>query len=273
MPVTFRERWQAAIARAGAPICIGLDPDPNLLPPHLPGGAAGLRVFLSSIVPATRDLVAAFKPNLAFFEAYGANGIEILESLRNLIGPDALLIADAKRGDVLHTNEAYARSLFGRIQADAVTVQPYLGGEPLLPFCREASRGMFVLCATSNPGAAAVQNLQTASGPLYLEIARQAALWSPHPNVGLVLGSTKPEAVESVVSTIHDLPLLLPGGGAQGGDTQKIHALLKKHGASGVFTFSRSVIYASKEKDFAEAARAEVLRLRDMFGDRYLAIG
>lgn len=265
MPVTFLERWQAAISRAGAPICVGLDPDPSLIPPHLGTSATGLRLFVSRIIEATLDAVAAYKPNLAFFEAYGPDGIALLESLRDIIGPDVLLIADAKRGDVLHTNEAYARSLFGRVRADAVTVQPYLGGEPLLPFCREASRGMFVLCATSNPGAEAVQNIRTENGPLYLEIARQAATWSPHPNVGLVLGTTKPEAVERVVKIVPELPLLLPGGGAQGGDTQKIHAILKTHGASGLFTFSRSVIYASKEKDFADAARAEVLRLKQLF--------
>jgi orotidine-5'-phosphate decarboxylase len=265
MPVTFLERWHGAISRARAPLCVGLDPDPKLLPPHLASDAAGLRIFFSSIIEATRDVVAAYKPNLAFFEAYGPDGMVVLEELRNIIGPDVLLIADAKRGDVLHTNEAYARALFGRMKADAVTVQPYLGGEPLQPFCREASRGMFVLCATSNPGAGAVQNLQTERGPLYLEIARQAALWSPYSNVGLVVGSTKPEAVESVVRTVNTLPLLLPGGGAQGGDTQKINAILQQHNASGLFTFSRSVIYASKDKDFAEAARAEVLKLRQIF--------
>jgi orotidine-5'-phosphate decarboxylase len=267
MPVTFLERWHAAISRAGGPLCVGLDPDPNLLPPHLGSDAAGLAGFFSAIIESTRDIVAAYKPNLAFFEAYGPGGIAVLESLRNIIGPDVLLIADAKRGDVLHTNEAYARSLLGRMQADAVTVQPYLGGEPLLPFCRDASRGMFVLCATSNPGAGAVQNLDTGHGPLYLEIARQATTWSPHRNVGLVLGTTKPEAVETVVKTVPDLPLLLPGGGAQGGDTAKIHTILKRHGASGMFTFSRSVIYASKEKDFAEAARTEVIRLKGMFAE------
>ncbi|HEY3295112.1 MAG TPA: orotidine-5'-phosphate decarboxylase [bacterium] len=265
MPNTFLERWHTAISRARAPICVGLDPDPSLLPPHLAADAAGLGIFLSRIVEATRDAVAAYKPNLAFFEAYGPEGLAVLESLRNIMGPDVLLIADAKRGDVLHTNEAYARALFGRLKADAVTVQPYLGGEPLQPFCREASRGMFVLCATSNPGAGAVQNLPTEHGPLYLEIARQAATWSLHPNVGLVVGSTKPEAVEQVVHTVRDLPLLLPGGGAQGGETLRVHQVLNKAGATGLFTFSRSVIYASKLDDFADAARTEVLRLQRMF--------
>jgi orotidine-5'-phosphate decarboxylase len=262
---SFREKWSAAIARAGAPLCVGLDPDPGNLPVSLGNGHRALEHFVLKIIESTRDLVAAYKPNTAFFEAYGPDGIIVLENLRDFIGPDVLLIADAKRGDVAHTNEAYARSLFGRISADAVTVQPYLGGEPLAPFCGDPSRAMFVLCATSNPGAEAVQGLETGRGPLYLEIARQARTWSSYPNVGLVLGTTRPDAVEAVVNAASDLPLLLPGGGAQGGDTHRVMATLKEVNATGLFTFSRSVIYASKEKDFAEAARAEVLRLRKLF--------
>jgi orotidine-5'-phosphate decarboxylase len=262
MPEPFRARLQSAIARAGAPLCVGLDPDPKLLPPHLGVGIAAVREFLDQIIHVTRDSVAAYKPNTAFFEAYGAEGIALLESLRDRIGASSLLIMDAKRGDVEHTNAAYAQALLGRMQADAVTVQPYLGGTPLAPFCADPQRGMFVLCATSNPGAEEVQWLQTPRGPLFLEIARLARSWSAHPNVGLVLGTTKPEAVEAVVEVAPDLPYLLPGGGAQGGDTARIAEILRQHGATGLFTFSRSVLYASQGRDFADAARAEMLRLR-----------
>ncbi len=261
MPEPFLVRLKAAIAHAGAPLCVGLDPDPRLLPPHLGQSAAAVHDFLVAIIQATRDRVAAYKPNTAFFEAYGPEGIAILESLRQQIGPDTLYFVDAKRGDVAHTNEAYARAIFGRMQADAVTVQPYMGGAPLAPFCADPRRGMFVLCATSNPGAEEVQGLETPDGPLFMKIARLAPSWSAHPNVGLVLGTTKPEALEAVAAAAPDLPYLLPGGGAQGGDTARVMEILRRHNATGLFTFSRSVLYATSGPDYAEAARAEVDRL------------
>jgi orotidine-5'-phosphate decarboxylase len=259
MPGCFRDRWFECISRAGAPLCVGLDPDPALLP-----AGVGVRAFLAGIIEATRDIVAAYKPNLAFFEAYGGEGWELLESLRKVAGGRVLLIADGKRGDIEHTNEAYSRAVFGRVQADAVTVQPYLGGQSLEPFFRDPVRGVFVLCATSNPGAEEIQELDVAGEPLYLHIARQARSWSPHPNVGLVMGTTKPDALAKVLKVAHDLPLLLPGGGAQGGNTQVVSSLLKSANASGLFTFSRSVIYASSGRDFAEAARKECLRLKSL---------
>ncbi|MBU0508723.1 orotidine-5'-phosphate decarboxylase [bacterium] len=258
----FAERLRTAIKRAGSPLCVGLDPDPQRIPSHLGEGIAACRSFVKRIIESTHDLVAAFKANTAFFEAYGPDGVALLEEMKGCIGENALLIVDAKRGDVAHTNEAYARVFFGRMRADAVTVQPYLGGEPLEPFLRDPARGAFVLCATSNPGAAEVQNLATERGPLYLEIARHVRTWSEHANIGLVLATTQPEAIKSVLEVAPELPLLLPGGGAQGGRTREVLALLKRKQALGLFTFSRSVIYASSGKDFAEAARRECERLK-----------
>ncbi len=258
----FAQRLQAAIARAGSPLCVGLDPDLARIPRHLGDGAEACRRFVREIIEATRGQVAAFKPNAAFFESYGSEGVAILEELRDWIGPDVLLIVDAKRGDVLHTNEAYAQAIFGRMRADAVTVQPYLGGEPLTPFCRNPEHGMFVLCVTSNPGAAEVQNLETNGKPLFREVARLAATWSEHNNVGLVVGTTKPEALDTVLDVAPHLPLLLPGGGAQGGNTRSVLERLRRENAVGLFTFSRSVIYASAGEDFAHAARTECERLR-----------
>lgn len=260
--LSFSTRLHTAIERAGSPLCVGLDPDPENIPSHLGTGVEACRRFLGSIIEATRDLTAAFKANTAFFEAYGPNGIALLEELKGWIGEEVLFIADAKRGDVAHTNEAYATAIFSRMRADAVTVQPYLGGEPLEPFLRDPARGAFVLCATSNPGAEEIQGLKTEHGPLYLEITRRARAWSRHANVGLVLGTTKPKAVESVLEIAADLPLLLPGGGAQGGSTAQVVSLLKQRQATGLFTFSRSVIYASSGKDFADAARRECERLK-----------
>jgi orotidine-5'-phosphate decarboxylase len=267
---TFLERWQAAIDRVHAPLCVGLDPDPAQMPLHLGGDITGCRRFLFRIIEAVRDEVAAFKPNLAFFEAYGHEGVALLEELRDCMGPHVLLIADAKRGDVLHTNAAYARAIFDRMGADAVTVQPYLGGEPLEPFFHDPAHGVFVLCATSNPGAAEIQKLPTANGPLYLEVARRARSWSPHPNVGLVLGTTKPDAVQAVAEIAPDLPYLMPGGGAQGGDTDAIRKILAKAGATGLFTYSRSIIYASRDEHFDELALQEVRRLRASLATEFI---
>ena len=259
----FLERFNWAVQRAGFPICVGLDPDPELIPPHLGKGAQALLPFLSAVIESTRHLVAAYKPNTAFFEAYGTEGWAALEKVRDLIGPEPLLIADAKRGDIEHTNAAYAHAMFEHVRADAVTVQPYLGGGPLEPFVRNPSRGAFVLCVTSNPGAELVQNLPVGGRPLHLEIARQARSWSEHPNIGLVVGSTKPQALEAVLHVAADLPMLIPGGGSQGGQTARVIQLLREHNATGLLNFSRSILYASAGSDFAEAARHEVLRLRE----------
>jgi orotidine 5'-phosphate decarboxylase subfamily 2 len=174
-----------------------------------------------------------------------------------------LWIVDAKRGDIEHTNEAYARALFDVLKADAITVSAYAGGRALEPFYRDPSHGVFVLCATSNFGAETVQEFGTIEHPLYLEIARQARTWSPHNNIGLVMGTTKPIALENVLKVAPDLPLLLPGGGSQGGGTNRVRQLLLQYKAfGGLFNFSRSVLYKSSGKDFADAAREEVMNLR-----------
>jgi orotidine-5'-phosphate decarboxylase len=259
----FLERFSWAIQRVGFPLCIGLDPAPEKLPPHLGPGGHALLPFLTDIVESTRHLVAAYKPNTAFFEAYGPEGWAVLEQLRDIIGPEPLLIVDGKRGDIEHTNAAYAHALFERVRADAVTVQPYLGGGPLEPFVRHPGRGVFVLCVTSNSGAELVQNLPVGGRPLHLEIAHQARSWSEHANVGLVVGSTKPQALDAVLHVAADLPMLIPGGGAQGGESSRVMELLREHNASGLLNFSRSVLYASDGTDFADAARHEVLRLRE----------
>ena len=219
--------------------------------------------FLTSIIESTRDLVAAFKPNTAYFEAYGHEGWALLEKLRDRAGQNVLWIVDAKRGDIEHTNEAYARALFGILKADAITVQPYVGGAALEPFYRDPARGVFVLCATSNAGAQSVQEFGAFDHPLYLEIAQQATIWSPHDNIGLVMGTTKPSALEDVLRVAPDLPLLLPGGGTQGGGTTRVRQLMRQYKAfGGLFNFSRSVLYKSSGTDFAEAARREVEALR-----------
>lgn len=261
----FREKLGTALVRAGVPVCVGLDPDPTKIPPHLGGGVTAAYQFLTSIIEATRDLVAAFKPNTAYFEAYGHEGWALLEKLRDRAGRDVLWIVDAKRGDIEHTNEAYARALFDGLKADAITAQPYLGLAALEPFYRDPAHGVFVLCATSNAGAEELQNIPAPDSHSLLEyVAKRVVKANVNHNLGLVVGTTKPEALNAVLGCASELPLLLPGGGAQGGDTKTIMRLMKQAGASGLFNFSRSVIYKSPGMDFAEAARGEVMRLRTM---------
>ncbi len=259
----FGEKFRAALDRAGVPVCVGLDPDPTKIPPHLGGGVMAAYQFLTSAIEATRDLVAAFKPNTAYFEAYGHEGWALLEKLRDRAGSDVLWIVDAKRGDIEHTNEAYARALFDGLKADAITAQPYLGMAALEPFYRDPAHGVFVLCATSNPGADEMQKIPAPDSHTLLEyVAKRVVKANKNRNLGLVVGTTKPEALNAVLACAAELPLLLPGGGAQGGDTQTIMRLLKQAGASGLFNFSRSVLYKSAGRDFAEAARGEVERVR-----------
>lgn len=257
----FTDRLKAAIDRAGTPLCVGLDPDPKKIPPKFGRGAEGAYWFVTEMIEKLWPKVAAFKPNTAFFEAYGSGGWLALERLRINCPTETLWIVDAKRGDIEHTNEAYARAIFDGLGADAITAQPYLGIEALEPFYRKPENGVFVLCATSNQSAVAVQNLSMGERELYIEIARQTKLANTNKNLGLVVGTTKPDALDAILREAPELPLLLPGSGAQGG-TASVMAKLKKTNTLGLLNVSRSVIYASSGDDYLDAALKEVERLR-----------
>ncbi len=261
---TFGERWDEAVAKVGSPLCIGLDPLQDKLPTHLPASPKGVWLFLQEIVHATSDLAAAFKPNLAFFGALGAEGWEMLERLHELLRAHTLLIADGKFGDIPSTNEQYAKAVFGRIHAHALTVNPYLGGQSLAPFLDEPARGVFVLCATSNPGAEELQELPAPQRPLFEEVALRARAWNRHGNVGLVVGTTRLEALEHLQSLVPELPLLLPGSGAQGGSAREATALLAKNPKGrALFVWARHILYASSGRDFAAAARQAAQKCRE----------
>jgi orotidine-5'-phosphate decarboxylase len=261
---TFREQWEEAVATADSPLCIGLDPLPEKLPSHLPASPKGVWGFLQEIIRATSDLAAAFKPNLAFFEALGVEGWEMLERLHKLLPPHALLIADGKFGDIPSTNEQYAKTVFDRIHAHAVTVNPYLGGQALSPFLNNPMRGALVVCATSNPGAEELQELPAPQRPLYEEVALRARAWNKHGNVGLVVGTTRPDALRSLQSLVPELPLLLPGSGAQGGSAREAARLVAKNPQGhALFVWARQILYASSGKDFAVAARQAAQKCRE----------
>lgn len=257
--MTFLEKLRAARQDNRSFLCVGLDPDPGLMPhPHAPS-------FLQEIVEATADLVCAYKPNLAFFEAMGPEGMTaLLESLRSVPG-HIPIIADGKRGDIGSSSRLYAEALFDVYGFDAVTVSPYLGGDALEPFLEREDRGVFVLCRTSNPGAADLQDLPLADGrPVYEAVAELARGWNRRGNVGLVVGATWPEQIERVRRLCPRMPLLLPGVGAQGGDlAQAVRAALDDEGGGFIISVSRQVLYASRGADYARAARGAAQALRD----------
>lgn len=259
--MTFREKLARAAQTNRSLLCVGLDPDPARIP------APSVAEFLVAIIEATSDLVCAFKPNLAFFEQLGDAGQAALRSALRAIPDHIVVIADAKRGDVSHTAQAYARAIFDELGFDAVTVSPYLGGDSVAPFVERADKGAFIVCRTSNPGARDLQDLEVVSGgnprPLYQVVAELAKTWNTRGNVGLVAGATYPEELRILRRLCPEMPFLLPGIGAQGGSLQDaLEAGLDAERGGLVVSASRQVLYASDGDDFAQAARRQAQELR-----------
>ena len=268
----FSQRLREAWRESASLVCVGLDPDPARFPAPLHGHANAIETFCRDIVDATGDVVCAFKPQIAYFAAHGAEAAleRICEHIRRE-HPRVVLILDAKRGDIGDTAEMYAREAFDRYGADAVTVNPWLGTDSLEPFFARRDRGTIVLCRTSNPGSGELQSLRTndTSEPLFETIARRAANdWSLRADVGLVVGATQPAELRRVREIVGDLPLLVPGVGAQGGDPASVIANGATADGTGlIVNSSRAVIYASAGDDYAAAARAAAVTLRDSLSD------
>jgi orotidine-5'-phosphate decarboxylase len=244
-------------------VCVGLDPDPRLMPEKI-----GVAEFNKAIIEATSDLVCAYKPNLAFYEAMGEEGMVALKKTVNCIPSYIPIIADAKRGDIGNTSKAYAKALFEIYGFDAATLNPYLGFDAIEPFLQYTEKGSLILCRTSNAGAKDFQSLlcQTPSGlrPLYEIVADKAQEWNTRGNVGIVVGATYPDELKTIRRQHADLPILIPGIGAQGGDV----AVTVKNGVSpqgdkAIINSARQIIYASKGPDFSEAARKAAMALRN----------
>lgn len=231
------------------PLCIGLDPEPDQLPAAVRGDVSA---FLTEVIAATADLASAYKINSAFFESLGDAGMQALAAVRRAIPAHALLIFDAKRGDIANTNVHYARSAFAVHGADAVTVHPYLGLDALAPFFAYADRLTFVLCATSEGTALQELRVQPSGESIWEWVAREVAQRSTG-QCGLVVGATRPGALHRVRELAPALPLLVPGVGAQGGSVPAQPALIN---------VSRSILYASRGADFAAAARAAAKTVR-----------
>jgi orotidine-5'-phosphate decarboxylase len=220
----YLDRLAERAAGVGSCLCLGIDPDPSALPIGFSPDVRGIEAFANLLLDAAGPQAAAVKANLAFFEAFGSAGIASLERLRARIPPDLPFIADAKRGDIGSTAHRQAVALFEALGADAITANPYLGRDALDPFLERSDRFVYVLCRTSNSGAAEMQNLATESGePLYLQVARLAAGWATRsPTIGLVVGATAPAELAIVRGAAPELPFLVPGVGAQGGDVDAV---------------------------------------------------
>jgi orotidine-5'-phosphate decarboxylase len=256
--VTFTEKLRAAQHGNNSFLCIGLDPDPELMAhPHVPS-------FIQEIVDATSDLVCAYKPNLAFFEAMGWEGMQTLAEAIRSVPKHIPIIADAKRGDIGNTARFYAKAIFNLYRFDAVTVNPYGGRESVQPFLDYPDRGVFVWCRSSGPGAADFQDLELADGrPLYESVAQQASEWNANGNIGLVMGATWPEQLDRVRDLCPGMQILVPGVGSQEGDLEAaVQSAMDDDAGGFLINTSRSVLYASKGDDYAKAARKEAQRLR-----------
>jgi orotidine-5'-phosphate decarboxylase len=261
--MNFFEKLNKAIHENNSLVCVGLDLDPNLIPENIE-----LLNFNRSIIDATADLVCAYKPNFAFYEALGIEGISVLRETIKYIPENIPVIGDAKRGDIGNTAKAYAKAIFDDLQCDATTVNPYLGHDSLKPFLDYTDKGIFILCRTSNPGAIDFQSLElnTENGklPLFEIVAHKAEEWNTHGNIGLVVGATFPEELHSIRQNHPEIPLLIPGIGAQGGDLETVIQYgVKDTSGRAIVNSSRQIIYASREKDFAQAARQAAANLRD----------
>jgi orotidine-5'-phosphate decarboxylase len=263
MTMTFKEKLDAAWERSGSLLCIGLDPDPSRM------AIDDVAAFNIAIIEATSDLVCAYKPNVAFYEALGPErGYAALRQTLAAIPSHVVTLADAKRGDVEHTARAYATAIYDNLGFDSATVNPYLGVDSVEPWIERPEKAAFIVCRTSNPGAPDLQDLkvQTDGGarPLYEVVGERANAWNRNDNVGLVVGATYPGELRRLRQLCPDLPILIPGIGAQEGSlAESVRAGIDVHGRGVLISASRGVTYASRGSDFAQSARREALRLRD----------
>jgi orotidine-5'-phosphate decarboxylase len=251
--LSYFERLRALARERNTLLCVGLDPDPE----RIEGGVAGALRHCRDVVRQTEEHVCCFKPNSAFWEQYGPDGWKALLELRDE-APSTPFLLDAKRGDMDNTMRAYARAVFGTLAMDAATVNPYLGSDSVREFTSYADRGVYVLCRTSNPGATELQHLDAGGKPVYRHVVALAERLNTEHNVGLVVGATAPAQVAEVRRAT-DLPFLLPGVGAQGGDVEAaVRAAWNGDPASCLVAASRSVLFAKSPAREAAALRAQI---------------
>ncbi len=249
-------------------VCIGLDPISSRMP------IADLLKFNCEIIDSTHDLVSAYKPQLAYFESFGPNGLEIMKKIIEYIknkSDEIIIIGDGKRGDISTTSEAYAKSLFELYEFDIVTVNPYMGYDSIEPFLSYEQKGAYILCKTSNSGSEDFQELTLKNGnKLYEYIAKKASTWGSSENLGFVIGATYPDQLLNMRKNLPNFNFLIPGIGEQGGDVSEVVSAANNHGKKNNFLVnsSRSILYASENKDnFFYYAREKCIELRSKINE------
>jgi orotidine-5'-phosphate decarboxylase len=266
--MNFNEKLVRATHKNNSLVCVGLDLDYEKIPLYLKKSHSKLESlfeFAKSIINATSDLVCAYKPNIAFYEALGKKGPELLQKVIDFIPKEIPIILDAKRNDIGNSARMYAKAAFDEYKADAITVNPYLGRDSIQPFLDYKDKCVFVLCRSSNPSAKDFQDLKIGNLPLYQWVARKISEWDSNLNCGVVVGATYPKEIEIIRKLVGDeIPLLIPGLGAQKGIVKaSVKNGINKNKELAIFNASRSILYASAEEDFAQAARKATLELRD----------
>lgn len=251
----FFHRLGAAMRARRSHLCVGLDPDPA----RIPDGAGGALRHCQRVIEQTRESACCYKPNLAFWMQYGFDGLNALFQIRLSVPPDTPFLVDFKVADIDSTMAGYARTVFEALDADAATVHAYHGADSLRAYTQFADRGVYVVCRTSNPGAADLQEIDAGGEPLYLRVAELAQRLNEHGNVGLVVGATAPEQVAAVRRVAPQMPILLPGIGAQGGDLESsVRAAWNGQDASMLVTASRSILYADDPGRAADELKKQI---------------
>lgn len=262
--MTFVEKLLHISEKNNSLLCVGLDTDIEKIPEFLQKEDDPMFSFNKKVVDATSDLVCAYKPNMAFYEARGARGWQTLKRTCQYIPQEIPIIIDAKRGDIGNTARMYAKTIFNDLKGDASTVNPYLGEDSLSPFLAYEDKCAFILCLTSNKGAADFQLQKINDKPLYELVAEKILKWNKKGNCGLVVGATYPEQLRRIREIVGKLPILIPGIGAQQGDVEKtVRSGTDDEGNLAIINSSRGIIYASSGEDFADAAREKAKSLRD----------
>ncbi len=254
---------KTSIEKSGSMLCLGLDLDHKKMPGDMGQTLKGIFEFAHRIIDASSDLVCAYKPNLAFFEQHGAEGVSLLRLLVERIPEHIPVILDGKRGDIANTSSHYARFLFDYLGGHWTTINPWMGFDSVQPFLDTKDRGSFVLCLTSNPGSKDFQQLDVNGKPLYEIVAEKVNSWNKHDNCGLVVGATHLDQLRSIRAIAPTLPILIPGVGAQGGSLEEAASIgTDNFTKPALINVSRSVLYASHDKDYAQRARQELESLK-----------
>ncbi len=266
--MSFNDKLNQIVSKNNSLVCVGLDSDVTKLPERFQHHENAQSEFNKAIIDATHDLVCCYKPNSAFYESRGAKGIKELKLTCDYIRgiyPEIPIILDAKRADIGNTNKGYVQFAYEYLGVDAITLNPYLGQEAIMPFIEMTDKGAIILCKTSNPGSKEFQDLNIGDKKLYEIVAEKVAtVWNASGNCSLVVGATYPEELKVVRELVGDMTILVPGVGSQGGDVEKtIKAGLNSKNAGLIINSSRSILFASSTDNFAEKARQETVKLRD----------